>query len=256
MLWQPVVSISVSWGTTASCRYTRRRSKTCTSLCATTSKMMSFSSISNWTYIRWGLEIKIHSSSIWWDSLVHPSIVAIVMKRGEAESTKPCPTSSQISLEKFSRQARSSRLTPRPSMMAPILIRKRKRMVQLEFTRASSCARRSKNKARSANVIARPRFQASRPEVLAVVPLQLIARRKEGLAKDPRQKTRSNWWMWSTTCAMTCSYVIKSSKSSGLTSKKFNSRMTTLRENWGRLSSKKSPLIPNFPRSSLWRSST
>ena len=80
-------------------------------------------------------------------------------------------------------------------MMAPILIRKRKRMVQLEFTRASSCARRSKNKARSANVIARPRFQASRPEVLAVVPpvaLQLIAGRKEGLAKDPRQKTRNN----------------------------------------------------------------
>ena len=77
-------------------------------------------------------------------------------------------------------------------MMAPILIRKRKRMVQLEFTRASSCARRSKNKARSANVIARLRFQASRPEVLAVVPLQLIARRKEGLAKVLRQKTRSN----------------------------------------------------------------
>ena len=121
--------------------------------------------------------------------------MAIEMEKGEVESTKQCPTSLQISLEKYSRRARSSRLTPRLYMMAMIQIRKRKKKAQLESTRASSCARRSKNRARNANEIARQRFQARQPEVRAVVPravLQVITRRKERLAKDLRQKMRNN----------------------------------------------------------------
>lgn len=109
---------------------------------------------------------------------------------------KLCLTSSQISLEKSSKPAKSSRLMLWLTEKKPILRRKRRKMDLLVYTRASSCVRRSKNNSRNVNVIANKNLRAVWPkvpeELLEPVALKVIARRRQGLVKVQRQKMRSN----------------------------------------------------------------
>lgn len=115
------------------------------------------------------------------------------MKIGKAKSTRSCPISSQISSELYSNPARSSRLMLRPTKKKPILVRKRKMMAPSEYTRASSCARKSKNKPRSANVIARVVINLKTSKLkIAVVPLLAKPGRRVRLVEVLKQKMRSS----------------------------------------------------------------
>ena len=82
----------------------------------------------------------------------------------------------------------------RPTKKKPILVRKRKMMAPSEYTRASSYARKSKNKPRSANVIARVviNLRTSRLKILAVVPLLAKPGRRVRLVEVLKQKMRSS----------------------------------------------------------------
>ena len=80
--------------------------------------------------------------------------------------------------------------------MKPILQRRKRMMVQLEYIRASSCAKKSKNNSRSVNVNANKKLQARQLEVpeelLEPVALKVVAGRRQGVVQVPRQKMRNN----------------------------------------------------------------
>ena len=111
MLWQPVDCSRGLWGTTVTCRYTRRRNKTWVFSTSSRCKMTTFSSISSLILTDLNLprvSIKITPYSTCYIRLDYQNRGAGIKRRiAEAVSTKICPTSSQTSLDRCLKRARS-----------------------------------------------------------------------------------------------------------------------------------------------------